>query len=73
MCRINFQRESLETFLLYEVAKDAIIEDLGVIGSPEPVRIVTVNSKDKKADVGNHKLIYNCKYLLGDVSQQSSK
>ena len=43
MCRIKFQGESLGTFLLYEVVIDAIIVDLGVIGSPEPVRIVTVN------------------------------
>ena len=42
MCRIKFQEESLGTFLLYEVVIDAIIVDLGVIGSPEPVRIVTV-------------------------------
>ena len=43
MCRIKFQGESLGTFLLYEVVMDAIIVDLGVIGSPEPVRIVTAN------------------------------
>ena len=44
MCRIKFQGESLGTFLLYEVVIDAIIVDLGVIGSPEPVRIVTVKT-----------------------------
>ena len=42
MCRIIFQGEFLGTFLLYEVVIGAIIVDLGVIGSPEPVRIVTV-------------------------------
>ena len=44
MCRIKFQGESLGTFLLYEVVIDAIIVDLGVVGSPEPVRIVTVKN-----------------------------
>ena len=39
---MKFQGESFGTFLLYEVVMDAIIADLGVIGSPEPVRIVTV-------------------------------
>ena len=39
---MKFQGESLGTFLPYEVVIDAIIVDLGVIGSPEPVRIVTV-------------------------------
>ena len=55
MCRIKFQGESLGTFLLYEVVIDAIIVDLGVIGSPEPVRIVTVKPPSlhgKKSECG---------------------
>ena len=32
--------------MLYEVVIDVKIVDLGVIGSPEPVRIVTVNRMD---------------------------
>ena len=43
ICRIKFYCEFLETFLLYEIAIGAIIAYLRVIGSPEPVRIVTVN------------------------------
>ena len=45
MCRIKFKGESLETFLLFEVDMGAIIADLGVVGSPEPHGIVTVNFK----------------------------
>ena len=42
MCGIQFQRESFETFIVYEVVIDAVNADLGVIGSPEPVRSVSV-------------------------------
>ena len=43
MCGIEFQRKSLETFFVYEVVIDAVNADLGAIGSPEPVRSVSVN------------------------------
>ena len=41
MCRIKFQRESLETFLVYDVVMGAINGHLRVAGSPEPARSVS--------------------------------
>ena len=42
MCRIKFQGESLETFVIYEVVLYPENDDLGVVGPPGPSRSVTV-------------------------------
>ena len=43
MCRIEFQGESLETFLVSDVVMGAINTHIRVAGSPEPARSVSVN------------------------------
>ena len=43
MCRIKFQGEYLETFLVYDVGMGAINAHSRVAGSSEPARSVSVN------------------------------
>ena len=48
MCRIEYQGESLATFLVNEGVIDATHADLGLIASSVPVRSVSVNSLSVK-------------------------
>ena len=55
--------------MLYEVVIDAIIVDLGVIGSPEPVRIVTVNLANLKVSIYfSWKYTWNCELYFRTLS-----